>query len=364
MRITRKFYLAILSLPLLFSSLETCNAQTVILDQQPDTSITAIIDQEIPYVPELSSYILNDVTVDSPLLAEVATYFSNDLFEWPELVTEARLCFTQDPFNGDFDPRVDGHIVPVTVLVSDDSDVLTIRCDAPVPLAPGTNWIGLTPIVGFSPTTLFQEFRYSSATVSGFDSIARNPGDGFFGAFPDWSPATVLAAEFVDAAMTVSSIPMPLTPTFAWPQSLTINRGVLVAGVFVNVILDDDRSMNFNPGLRLNSDEAPVSLEFDGHWEFNLFGQQEISILSQAGTPGLTLTVEEWNWSTSSYEIVGAENESFNTYSAKKFPTSGHQSPSPDYGVRMRIGWRQTGFTLNFPWEVRIERVSWIRPSS
>ena len=83
---------------------------------------------------------------------------------------------------------------------------------------------------------------------------------------------------------------------------------------------------------------------------------------SQAGTPGLTGTLEAFNWVSSAFEIVDATATSFNTDSVVAIDLSSAVSDyvQPGSGaVRAQIGWRQTGFTLNFPWEVRLDQMVW-----
>ena len=77
-----------------------------------------------------------------------------------------------------------------------------------------------------------------------------------------------------------------------------------------------------------------------------------------AGTPGLTYTVEAWNWANAGYEVIGEQLEQFNSDQIASFDlTAG--SVDSDGSVRTRVGWRQTGFTINFPWVVSIDQVTW-----
>ena len=88
----------------------------------------------------------------------------------------------------------------------------------------------------------------------------------------------------------------------------------------------------------------------------------EIVAESQAGTPGLTGTLEAFNWISGDYEIVDATAETFNTDTIVSVDVSSDISNYVQTGtgaVRSRIGWRQTGFTLNFPWEVRLDQFVW-----
>ena len=140
----------------------------------------------------------------------------------------------------------------------------------------------------------------------------------------------------------------------ATPNNVNVFRGITIAGDLAEVQNSDNSYLRMNPGFTLNSSEAPVWVEFFG----TAGGALSIEVESQAGTPGLTYTTEAWNWSTSSYEEIGTQVEAFNNDQVGSFAMIPNHIDS-DGSVRTRVGWRQTGFTLNFPWEVRIDQVSW-----
>ena len=84
---------------------------------------------------------------------------------------------------------------------------------------------------------------------------------------------------------------------------------------------------------------------------------------SNAGTPGLTATIEAWNWVSGGYDAVNVADE---TFAIDAITTINLDSGIDQYievgtgSVRTRVGWRQTGFTINFPWEIRLDQVAWI----
>ena len=152
------------------------------------------------------------------------------------------------------------------------------------------------------------------------------------------------------------------TSTIAVPDSVTVFRGILVDGGLADVLAADDSRMALNPGFTINNTEAPVWLIIDGQLSSDQATSLSIVVESQAGTPGLTATVEAWNWAQSSYDEVLEFDESFNNDTVTGINLGGS---STDYiqdgtaSVRSRIGWRQTGFTINFPWEVRLDHFFW-----
>ena len=51
-------------------------------------------------------------------------------------------------------------------------------------------------------------------------------------------------------------------------------------------------------------------------------------------------------------QIVGTASESFNVFTTETFPLAGVTTD------RVRASWFQSGFILNFPWEVRVDTVT------
>ena len=144
------------------------------------------------------------------------------------------------------------------------------------------------------------------------------------------------------------------------PSSLTLFRGILVSGTLADTLASDDQRYLVNPGFTLNSLEAPAWLIFDANLSTDSPSAVETVYEAQAGTPGLTGTLEAFNWGTNSYDILDLTAPGFNNdiIVACDLTVADHVQPGTA-AVRTRIGWRQTGFTLNFPWEIRVDQVLW-----
>ena len=146
--------------------------------------------------------------------------------------------------------------------------------------------------------------------------------------------------------------------SFVPPAEYILTRGVNIGtnalGDFQN---SDDVFGVFQPGFTLNSMEAPVWLAFDAVAN----AATSFSIESKANTPGLDLTVEAWNWATASYEVIGSTPESFNADAVNEFAIVNQDHIDTGGDVRTRVGWRQVGFTLLFPWEVQVDQTGWIQ---
>ena len=118
--------------------------------------------------------------------------------------------------------------------------------------------------------------------------------------------------------------------------------------------------MRFRPGFTISSDEAPVWLILACTAAQNLTSL-EFAVESSAITPNLTQTIEFFDWNTGNFQVVESAVESFNSDSLTVVDVS---QSIPDFvsaagQVISRLGWRKTGFTIVFPWEVAVDQVAW-----
>ena len=142
---------------------------------------------------------------------------------------------------------------------------------------------------------------------------------------------------------------------FVPPTDYTVSRGIELTGTLDLYLGSDDMSATYNPGFTIGIFEAPVWLIFDGVAP----GATSFRVESNAGTPGLTYTVEAFNWASGQYDIVGDLAETFANDTVGTFAIVADDHIDVGGEVRTRVGWRQTGFTINFPWEVRVDQTGW-----
>ena len=196
------------------------NAQNILWDQQPDTNIQQIIDQDIPDQAIFSTYAVNDVTLAGAgggfLIDSVTTFFTNGSGAWPAGVTTGVLnIFDGDALTAADDPTTGGDFGPgsVSINVTDlGNNVLAVTASGlNITLADGTYWFGLSPSAG---SGLPQEFHFSAGSTVGALSQSRNPGGGF-GLGSDWFDSNTLAGPFLDTSLTVTGqeiiVPEPTT---------------------------------------------------------------------------------------------------------------------------------------------------------
>jgi len=324
----------------------------VLWDQEPDPAGFAIIHQEFLDAPPFSVYVVNDIDLPADSeIGSVSVYFTNTQSSWPGNVTMGILNIFTAP-NGLGDPTT-GILVPIDV--TDVGGFLEISATGlNIPLAAGQYFIGLSPMADSS--MVGQEFHLPSDSFDGFASMYRNPS-GAFG-LPSgtvWGDADELQPGYPDASMRITATTFGGS-MFEPPATFQVFRGTPVSGGLAEMQDSDDIRAIYNPGFTINSTEAPVWLIFDA----NIGGSPNHSfrIESQAGTPGLTYTIEAFNFTSNSFEVIGTQMESFNTDSVESYSlTAVHFDGNGD--VRSRLGWRQTGFTINFPWEARVDQVGW-----
>ena len=142
----------------------------------------------------------------------------------------------------------------------------------------------------------------------------------------------------------------------------TTIRGIVLDGDVTDVFESDDLYLQYNPGFTLSAAEPPVWVEFEGTVAAGVPQWLNLKLESSANTPNIVQTVEMFNFVTGQFELVDTRATTFNVDKAHNIAI-----PIPDEFiqpgtnlVRARSGWRQDGFTLLFPWTVRIDFVVWL----
>ena len=190
---------------------------TTLWDQQPDLSLTPVIDQDIPVPADaFSTYLVNDATFGSDVnINSVTTFFTTSSDTWSGLITDGVLnIFDGDRLVGSDDVTSGGDfgLGSVSLSVTDlGNNVLAVTAsNLNINLAAGTYFIGLSPSLPSSTDS--QEFRYDFGTTVGSNTFARNPG-GAFGFGTGFFDADELSVEYADAAFTITGkeVPEPTT---------------------------------------------------------------------------------------------------------------------------------------------------------
>jgi hypothetical protein len=201
----------------------------VLWDQQPFDGTTGYINQEFGDDPGFSTYQVHDVTVTGGgwNITSITEYFTTG--NWPGSF-DARLNIfaLNGPAPLSTDDPTTGLIYPADNVETSVSTVTLSGLN--LYLAPGTYWIGFTPIVDLSSGG--QQFELIASTV-GSDSGVRNPG-GAFSIGSDWATTSAFNAPSTDGSITINgdelaSVPEPGT------ASLFGAGGLLLAGLLKRV---------------------------------------------------------------------------------------------------------------------------------
>lgn len=211
----------------------------------------------------------------------------------------------------------------------------------------------LNPVIGNddAPDAPSSNIRASKVT---FPVMAGECYEVRVGGWHAFSPAPGIRGD--EGNIVLNGTFEPLVEVF--PSSFNVFRGVTVNNELSNVQSSDDSYIQFNPGFTLNSSEAPVWLEFVAMIESGF--EYQLAVESNANTPGLEYTVAARNYANGgNYEDIGTSTESFQADSTEVFELTLDQIDSNGES-EVRVGWRATGFTLLFPWEIRVDAVSWV----
>ncbi len=178
----------------------------ILWDQTPDLSVEGgVIDQQIPDIDVLSTYLVNDVVFATAVdIDSVTTYFTNLNGAWAANVNRGVLnIFTNNPLDNNTDNPQDGLEVDVVVTATNGLSSYEVTASGlGINLAAGQYWFGLSPVSG---SAIPQEFHYSSVDRLGKESQFRNPGGGF-GLGTNWGPASVLDPNYRDAAIRIEGV--------------------------------------------------------------------------------------------------------------------------------------------------------------
>jgi len=147
------------------------------------------------------------------------------------------------------------------------------------------------------------------------------------------------------------------------PIAYNLFRGILVSGTVVDVQASDEAYLSVNPGFTINSNEAPVWLNFDAVLPTDSPNSLELRLKSSANTTGIEQTVEMFNWNTDQYVELESIDTTFNSDSIQTIDLTSLANDfvrSETGEIRSRVGYRSTGFLILYPWTISIDQVGWL----
>ena len=146
------------------------------------------------------------------------------------------------------------------------------------------------------------------------------------------------------------------------PDELTVIRGRQVAGELADQFQSDDSRMVFQPGITLNSDEPPVWLMLDGTSPMDTPSILEFTLETQVDTPGVTQTVELFNYVSQEFEQVDSRVTSFNEDAVVEIVVDtdpGRFIDPETLEVKAQLTWMPPPLVLTYPWNLRIDQAIW-----
>ena len=278
----------------------------------------------------------------------------------------------------DYDPAcqmcvwsVQIQFLPETGLFFDDFDP-SMRCQEMV----YDTWFEVKVVFDLDNNLMSQWVNGVQIGAAGQEWSTRSGTDGVqeFSVLDLYSSA---ASDFyVDDVDFISTQTCDLGPggesNVAPADTIAVFRGIQIGGSDADYAESDDSYAVFNPGFTINNTEAPVWLTFEAAIAPFL---ADFIVESSAGTPGLTYTVEVWDYVAADWEVMAEVDETFNTDTVTvhtlinepgvrdHFNFDADGDGTADFPgcpqVRSRVGWRKTGFTINFPWVVNVDHAGW-----
>ena len=145
------------------------------------------------------------------------------------------------------------------------------------------------------------------------------------------------------------------------PDSFSIVRGVLTGGGLSDLFLSDDLRLDVRAGLTLFAGEPPLQVVVVGTSPVEVPGELRFKLESRVNTPGLTQSVQMFNYVTLLYEEVdlsvpGAMDgivEVVIITNPGRFVQAGTRE------MRAKVVYKQVGFTLLWPWSAGLDQTVW-----
>ena len=154
---------------------------------------------------------------------------------------------------------------------------------------------------------------------------------------------------------------LPVASADFVPSSVSLFRGILVAGGLADVINSDDADLQVNPGFTLTSLEPPIAIEMESNVGTASLSELTLTVEASVNTPGLSRITQVFNFSTGTYDDVDTIPGSFNVDLVNTVDLSSSIADyvDTDGSVNVRPSWMQNGFTLIFPWRADVDNVFW-----
>ena len=145
------------------------------------------------------------------------------------------------------------------------------------------------------------------------------------------------------------------------PDSFSMVRGVLIGGSLSDLFASDDLRLDVRAGLTLFLGESPLQVAITGTSPVETPSELRFKLEASVNTPGLTQTIELFNYDTSLYEQVDLAVPGFSdgivnvvvTTNPGRFVQAGTRE------MRAKVLYGQVGLTLLWPWSAKLDQAVW-----
>ncbi|MCH8979816.1 MAG: hypothetical protein IH945_11330 [Armatimonadetes bacterium] len=152
-----------------------------------------------------------------------------------------------------------------------------------------------------------------------------------------------------------------LTEVEVLPSSFTVLRGVLTGGGLSDLFVSDDQRLVVRAGLTLFAGEPPLQVEFTGTSPVDVPVELRFTFEASVNTPGLTQTLQLFNYVTSLYEqvdlTVPGGSDGIVVVTVTTNPEHFVQAGTKE--MKAKVIYQQVGFTLLWPWSASLDQALW-----
>ena len=216
---------------------------------------------------------------------------------------------------------------------------------------------------------VFVHDRVTHTTIRVSESSAGVQGDGDTFLSPISSDGTIVAFEsaapnlvsgdtndFFDIFVNGRTVPVLIHP-----NSFLIVRGALNGGGLTDLFVSDDMKLDVRAGLTLFLGEPPLQVVVVGTSPVGTPSELRFLLEASVNTPGLTQSVQLFNYDTSLYEEVDFSVPGFSDASAVVVITTNPERyvQVGTREMRAKVVYRQVGFTLLWPWSASLDQAVW-----
>ena len=152
-----------------------------------------------------------------------------------------------------------------------------------------------------------------------------------------------------------------IVPATVFPTALTVYRGVIASGGLSDLLQVDGKRLAVNFGPTLNTSESPVTLRLDATAPTQTAASLRFFIDAQASTPGLTQVVELWDYTANAWVQIDSRPASWRVDKRNVLLVSNPNNfiQSGTLAMRAQVRYFQSGPTLTFPWQARVNQTVW-----